>query len=429
MATTKKATKEKPVIYNQLVVKAPTRKTYDVGEWRTALRAADNGRPKKLFDLIEDLEIDGVLSDAVEKRILAVTNAAITFQNANGEEVDEIIDLIDTPAFEELLKTIMHVIFWGRSGGEFSFADGFDFKPIPPKHISLETKSILLNSYDVTGINYEGDDHLLILGKKLNFGLFLKTAPLVIYKRGGFGDYAQWLEIFGMPQRVGKYSSYDPESRKLLEEALENAGSAPYVVIPKESDVETTNNTGNGNSGTSYNDFRKACNEEVLITVLGQTLTTVLSDTGARSTAEVHKAVEEDKNKADMRMCQRVLNRFVLPLLEKRGFPVSGGVFVFPEAAQELKVSEIVQLSDILEIPASFLHDKYSIPKPENGEPLARKQSTQPQKTEEQKPKTQKKSVKLSEDDRNWIQRLFSFSFWPRKERGISEELDRLYES
>lgn len=376
MAT--KTPKEKPIVYNQLIVKAPVRKSYDVGDWRTALRAADMGRPRKLFDLFEDLNIDGLLSDAMDKRTMAVTNSEITFQDSNDQIVPEITEMIDTPAFEELLKTIMQSLFWGRSAGEFSFQGAFDFHPIPAKHVSLENKSILLNSYDTSGIPYEGDDHLLVLGKPRDFGLFLKTAPYVIYKRGGFGDYAQWLEIFGMPQRVGKYSSYDPESRKLLEQALEQSGSAPYVVIPKESEVETTNNTGSGNSGTSYNDFRKACNEEILITVLGQTLTTVLSDTGARSTAEVHKEVEEGKNKADMRMCQRVLNRVVVPLLEKRGFPVGGGSFVFPKAAQELSVNDVVQLSDILDIPASFLHDKYSIPMPDKGEPVAKRITQSP---------------------------------------------------
>jgi uncharacterized protein DUF935 len=426
----KKQTKEKPTIITQLVVKAPIRKSYDVGDWRTALKSADMGRPIRLFDLFEDLNIDGILSDAVDKRILAVTNSAITFQDTNGEEVPDMLDLIDTPAFEELLKTIMQSIFWGRAGGEFSFADSFNFEPIPAKHISLENKSILLNTHDTTGISYEGDDHLLILGKQRNFGLLLKTAPYVIYKRGGFGDYAQWLEIFGMPQRVGKYSSYDPESRKLLEQALENAGSAPYVVIPKESEVETTNNTGNGNSGISYNDFRKACNEEVLITVLGQTLTTIQGEKGARSLGEVHKEVEEGKNKADMRMCQRVLNKIVLPLLEKRGFPVTGGSFVFPEAAQELSVEDMVQLSDILEIPASFLHDKYSIPEPKDGEALARKQNTQPEEPPQPpEPPESKKKTKLSDDDKNWFQRLFSFSFRPRKGRGIQADPSELYDT
>jgi SPP1 gp7 family putative phage head morphogenesis protein len=374
MATKKPVTKKsEATVINQLIVKAPTRKTHDIGEWRNALKSADMGRTKTLYELFDDLLIDGVLSDAVEKRILAVLNSELTFQDASGKDNEEMTAVIDTPAFEEMLRTIMNVLLWGRAGGELDFANGFGFVPFDPRHISLETKNILLNPTDTTGIPYEGDDHLLVLGKPRNFGLLLKTAPFAIWKRGGFGDYAQWLEIFGMPQRVGKYSSYDPESRKLLEQALEQAGSAPYVVIPKESEVETTNNTGSGSSGVSYNDFRKACNEEILITLLGQTLTTTQNDTGARSLGEVHKEVEESKNKADIRMVQRVLNTQVLPLLESRGFPVSGGKFVFPDAAVDLTVTDIVQLSDILEIPQSYLHDKYSIPVPENGEPIARR--------------------------------------------------------
>lgn len=401
MATT---TKKEQSVINQIIIKAPTRKTHDVGEWRTALRSADMGRLKPLYDLYDDLLIDGVLSDAVDKRILAITNSAITFQNASGEEVDEITELIDLPDFEELLKSIMNRLMWGRSGGEFDFTDGFHFEPIPAKHISLESKSILVNAWDASGIPYEGDDHLLILGKSHQFGLMLKTAPYAIWKRGGFGDYAQWLEIFGMPQRVGKYSSYDPQSRKLLEQALEQAGSAPYVVIPKESEVETTNNTGSGSSGTSYNDFRRACNEEILITILGQTLTTMQNETGARSLGEVHKEVEEGKNRSDMRYVQRVLNFFVLPLLEKRGFPVSGGSFIFPEAAVELTVSDIVQLSDIMEIPQSFLHDKYSIPAPQENEPIARKQpATSPF------PETDPDDGDIKNQDRSIVKKFFDF--------------------
>ena len=84
---------------------------------------------------------------------------------------------------------------------------------------------------------------------------------------------------------------------------------------------------------------------------------------------EVHKEVEEGKNRSDMRFVQRVLNNHVLPLLEARGYPVNGGKFVFPKAAEQLTVADIVQLSDIMPIPQSYLHEKYSIPVPENGEP------------------------------------------------------------
>lgn len=153
---------------------------------------------------------------------------------------------------------------------------------------------------------------------------------------------------------------------------MEEAGSAPYIIIPKEAEVETK--SGNNGSGTSYNEFRQACNEEMLITILGQTLTTVQGENGTRSLGEVHKEVEEGKNRSDMRFVQRVLNNHVLPMLEARGYPVGGGKFVFPQSAEQLSVSDIVQLSDILPIPQSYLHEKYSIPVPEGDEPIARRE-------------------------------------------------------
>lgn len=97
-------------------------------------------------------------------------------------------------------------------------------------------------------------------------------------------------------------------------------------------------------------------------------------ENGARSLGEVHKEVEEGKNRSDMRFVQRVLNNHVLPMLEARGYPVNGGKFIFPKAAEQLTVADIVQLSDIIPIPQSYLHEKYSIPVPENDEPIARRQ-------------------------------------------------------
>ena len=359
------------LVLNQIVIRPQTRQKSSVVDWRNGLQSADMGRVKKLFDLEEDLLIDGVLSDAVDKRISAVTNSELTFQDIDGSEVEEISALMDSPAWEELLTAIMQVRFWGRAGIEFDFTNGFDAKPIPPKHIKLDTKQILLNEYDDSGVAYEGDDHILILGKPRDFGLLLKAAPFAIYKRGAYGDYAQWLEIFGMPQRVGKYSSYDPESRKLLEQAFEQSGSAPWLVIPKESEVETVASASHGAGLSPYDEFRKACNEEMLITILGQTMTTVQGDKGARSLGEVHKAVEEGKNRADMRFVQRVLNHYVLPIFEKRGYPVTGGKFIFPKAAEALTVDEIVSLAGIMDIPVSYLQDKYSIPAPTDGEAIA----------------------------------------------------------
>lgn len=127
-------------------------------------------------------------------------------------------------------------------------------------------------------------------GRDDDLGLLLKVAPYVIYKRGGFGDWAQFVELFGMPIRIGKYNSLDDTSRRMLIEAFETAGSAPYMVVPKESEIETTLMSGTTN-GALYDDFRKACNEEILITILGQTMTT--QSGSSLSQSQVHLAVQE----------------------------------------------------------------------------------------------------------------------------------------
>ncbi|MDR1644211.1 MAG: DUF935 family protein [Tannerellaceae bacterium] len=413
--TKKRATaqkKEAAPIVQTLVIRQPERKTSDVARWRNALVSADGGRISQLYDLYEDLLIDGILYDAHQKRIEAVTNAELIFQDARGKDVPAVRALMESLDWEVLLQEIAQPVFWGRAGVEFDFsAGGFSVTPIPRKHISLEKGLILIEANGERGIPYATNDQLLVLGRRREWGIFLKTAPYAIWKRGGFGDWAQWLEIFGMPQRVGKYNMYDPQSRILLEEALKNAGASPWCVIPEGSSIETVKGSESRSSTASYNEFRMACNEEMLITVLGQTLTTIAGDKGARSLGEVHKKVEEGKNKADMRYVEKVLNTHLMPLLEKRGFPVTGGKFLFPAATGNLSVADIVSLSGILEIPKSYLYDKYGIPVPQDGEPVAAstaatppveegkgKDPKAPEKKEETKKETKKEQKKTLRD-------------------------------
>lgn len=363
----------KPIVVQQIVVQAPQRRVYDIGDWRSALRSADNGRPKYLYDLFEDILIDGVLADAINKRIEAVLNAEVVFMNARGQEEPAIAAMIDTTAWETLIREIMHRLFYGRAGVELFFNGGFHVEPIKPKYIDLDNCQILLNDTGDRSVPYDQDPNLLVVGRPGDYGLLLKAAPYAIWKRGGFGDYAQWIELFGMPQRIGKYNTFDPQSRELLKQALEEAGSAPYLVIPKEADIETKE--VNRGSGSSFNEFRQATNEEMLITILGQTLTTIQGERGARSLGEVHLQVEDSKHTSDLRFVQRTLNERLLPVLEACGLPVKGGRFVYPKAADPLSVDEIVKLSTIIDILAAFIHDKYSIPMPDKGEVIAGEKS------------------------------------------------------
>lgn len=176
-------------------------------------------------------------------------------------------------------------------------------------------------------------------------------------------------------------------------------------MAPKETDIEVVDSKMG--SGVAYNDFRRALNEEILVTILGQTLTTVSGERGARSLGEVHRAVEEAKNRSDIRYVVRVLNSRLLPWLERRGISgVRGGYFGVPQSTEPLTVAELVQLSSVLPIPQSYIREKYGLPAPDASEPVAgakeepketpEEEAEEPEEPDEPKKRRRKGRRKLS---------------------------------
>ena len=374
-------------VVSHLVLQAPARRPHQISDWQSALRSADRGSVRQLYDLFDNLMLDGVLADAIDKRIDAVLNAEISFYSSDGAEEETVVSMvIDTGAFEQLVRTIMMARIYGRSGVELSMAEeGLRTYAIPPKYIRLEREEITPDlSSPERGIKYAGHPDLIILGRPLDYGLMIKACPYAIYKRGGFGDWSQWIELFGMPQRIGKYNTMDEESRRVLVKCMTEMGSSPWLVAPKETDIEVVDSKMG--SGVAYNDFRRALNEEILVTILGQTLTTVSGERGARSLGEVHRAVEEAKNRSDIRYVVRVLNSRLLPWLERRGISgVRGGYFGVPQSTEPLTVAELVQLSSVLPIPQSYIREKYGLPAPDASEPVAGAKE-EPKETPEEEP-------------------------------------------
>lgn len=417
--------KKQSIVVNQIIVKPVNRQILDVGKWSDAMKMADRGRRKDLFDLYENILTDGVLGDAIDKRIRAVTGSDLTFQYADGTESEDMIEFIDTDEFEYLLEEIIKAVFWEFSLIEFAFTEnGMDVYSVPRKHIRPETKTIAVNETDPEGqISYDKLDVLEVKSRKQKHGLLLRACPYAILKRGGIGDWAQMVEIFGMPQRIGKYSVHDIEARRALEQAFNTQGGAATLIVPKETDVETEKNTGNG-GGTLYKDFIATLDEQILITILSQTMTT--KDGASRSQGQVHKEVEEEVNKHDLRFVQRVLNHKFLPILERRGFSVKGGSFVFPKAIEGLTVDQIIKLSGVLSIPAYYVQERWGIPAAEKDDIILQRLNAQPTEPENGKSdnddtdkhdkKEPPKKKKLSD----------FFVFAPTKERGIRNFIRKL---
>ena len=376
-------------VHNMLTLRPARTESADIGTWTTAINSFRSGNREKYYNLCENLLSDGVLADAIDKLVENVTGEDIVFQ-VNGKNVDVMDALIDTPEFEELLREIALSKVYGRSVIECSFVPDFKVFSWPRKHcvirnmdkaISERRKLIVAKEGDTNGYDYTEDEFFFEVGKDDDLGLMFRAAQYVIYKRGNFGDWAQYAEIFGMPFVLGKYNSTDITARDQLFTALGEIGGKPVAAVPKETDIEVVWGSGSGSSDL-YKTLKDACNEEILIAIQGETMTTISGSSLSQS--EVHRDTNSKKANSLRRFVQRMLNKHFVPMLQKRGYPVAGGKFVFPKSTEPVSVEEISKLSELIDIPADFIHNKYGIPMAQEGDKLARK--SQPEATEPQPP-------------------------------------------
>lgn len=366
MSKLKRNNNNKPINISQvLVVKHQTQSPLDIQNWISAINAAYRGKRSRLVTLYDNLLLDGVLAEAMDKRIRAITNAEITFQK-DGKEDDKMFDFMDSPEFENLLREIMLSKFYGKSVIELDFTNGFKITSIDRRHLDTEKKQILLNLADNEGISYENNDFLLNVGEDKNLGLFARTSPHAIFKRNGGADYAQFCELFGIPQLIGKYDPDDENGQSEMQESFRNRGSAASMVLSNKSSIETVNvNTGNG---TVHKDFLEYCDKQIMIASQGQTMTT--TDGTSLAQAKVHQNTMSDIEKADRIFVRRVLNTELKPRLEKRGYPVAGGWFNFVEEGESseemLKRLEIAERVDNLTesgVDDDYFFEEFGLPK------------------------------------------------------------------
>ena len=412
----------KAINLSQVVVVQPPRRTpVDIGKWKDAEKYADYGRRYALVDLLLELSNDPVVANAIEKRILAVTNSEIEFKKED-KIVDQMHEFIDTPEFEYLLEQFLWTKFLGKSVIDLFWEKG-KFKPfsVPRKNLHTVKKIILKSVYDDTGISYVDDDYLINLGKDNDLGILNKVAPFLIYKRNGGGDFSQFVELQGIQTLVGKYDEDDETGRSEMEEAFKKRGSGGSMTISNKSQVDQLDKSIGGNTIT-HDIFLQWCDEQIIIGVLGQTMTT--KDGSSKSQAEVHADTEDDINQADRRYIQRILNTELLPRLEKRGYPVKGGKFQFAEKGeklskeQQLTIAEKVNSLSTSGVDEEYFFETFGLPKGkgkveevEEATKDTETSSAQGKKEKRKKKKEEEKEEekKLSAKDVSWFQKFRDF--------------------
>jgi phage gp29-like protein len=395
------------------------------------MQAAEAEQPRRvmLYDLYEDLLLDGHLRSIVDKRIMAVTNSPLSFVS-NKKSVDVINELQYKTWFETLLTELMNAKFWSHTLLEFFYNEAGELtcELVPRKHVEQKTGLVLARQVDTAGYAYREDKSrlpwLLEVGTWKQHGLLLPSAQYVIYKRGNFGDWAQYAEVFGMPWKVAKYDSYDEKQRQQLEQALEEAGGNANIIIPRETEIDLKYATSAGD-GSLYEKLKDACDEALSVLILGQTMTTKDTSGSGYAQGKIHATVEDDLHMSDRRYITRILNDKLNPLLDLHGFPVGDGKWTYKEEENiDVKTKKIaidMQVAQQVPVDDDYFYETYGIPKPSNYDQIkadkeaARAALLAAQQAQNNNPDNnpvnnppQDKTKKLA-DRRSLLDRFFSF--------------------
>lgn len=372
-------------LIHDLTIVSPDRNRKDVQSLKNAVESAEQVHfPNRvlLYDLYHDIwSMDGFLRGIVGKRIDAVLNKKLKFLDKAGKEVEDVSKLMRSQAGRDLITKILESIIWGISGVEFKIGQKFEWEEIPRKHIKPEKGIITKSQYGISKENgFKIDDlpFAWVIGKKNDLGLLLACSLYAIYKRGNFGDWAQYVEIFGQPVRIIKYDAYDAETKKELRQILDNSGNSLAMMIPKQAEFEMQDGKASNGDGKLQGSFKDACNQEMAIAILGNTETTSSSQGSGYAQSKEHGEQQDEITASDIIFVENHLNsdKFLM-ILKSYGFDVEGGHFEYDLPVSlaklkdrleiDLKVSEKVPVSD------DYWYETYRIPKPDNYEELRKK--------------------------------------------------------
>lgn len=385
-ATIKKGDRNKKINLTNINIMSVNRRTQDIASWRNALKAFEstlNPNRTLLYDLLDDILLDGQIEATWGKRQDQILNKDLLFVK-DGKDDEEINKILNSPDMRGIIKEIHNSIAWGYSLVQINSITWdedqeqyrIDYELIPRKHVHPERgfECVSINQGVLTrDFLYKEkplSDYMIWAGEPADKGLLFKAAQYVIYKRGGFGDWAQFAEMFGMPFREVTYDDYDDATRVKLEQQLQDWGGFSYLLHPKGSELKL-HESSSGSGSTVFKELHDTCDAAISKTILGNTLTTEQGNKGTQALGTVHQDAENEKHLSDAKLVLGILNTQFKALLKRFGFDTKGGSiwFATPEKdwnALQTKWNVIYGIASMIPVEDDYIYEEFDIPKPKD---------------------------------------------------------------
>lgn len=369
-----KSIKPRMKVVSKVVERELSRSAQNVKKWRNATITAEsklNPNRLSLLEIYKDVVLDSHLSSLMETIKLKVTAGDFYLTDPKGEKNDEMSALMNKSWFTFYLEKFVESTFYGHSLiqlGGIKDNEFIDFELVPREHVVPEFGIVKTNpwSYSTDGTEYRErpfDEWLIEIGDKNDLGLLLKASPLVLWKKGIFGAWSQFSELFGMPMRVGKTDILNPENKKNMENMLSGMASASYAVLNSDDVLELVERS-QSDSYQVFDAFINRLNSEMSKLILGQTGTT--DEKSFVGSAQVHADILSTYITAIKSKIENHVNRYVIPLMYKHGMIKTAGLRFKWDNDETVNLEKKFEFTKELlksySIPAEWINETFNIP-------------------------------------------------------------------
>lgn len=365
------------------------------------LEAAEQGDIRAQHELFLDMEEkDGHILAEMGKRKRALLTAdwdVVPPRNASAAEkklagyLKELMQ--DIPNFEDVILDALDAIGHGFSCQEIEWEmignewlpKSLTQRPQGWFQTDLDTRTqirlrdLSLNGAELIPFGWVTHVHKAKSGYLARCGLHRGLAWPFLFKSYSVGDLAEFLEIYGLPLRLGKYQTGASEDEKTtLLRAVMSIGHDAAGIIPEGMSVEFQE-AAKGTE-TPFEAMIAWCERTQSKLILGGTLTSQADGkSSTNALGNVHNEVRHDLVVSDAIQLAGTFTRDLLyPLLalnkggvsDRRRLPKFQFVFDDTEDLKTL-ADALPQLVGVgMQIPAEWAHQRAGIPLPDEGAPV-----------------------------------------------------------
>ncbi len=369
---------------------------------KSILEDAENGDITAQHELFMDIEEqDSAIGANIQTRKRAILTLdwriaeprnATPAEEKLQTEIDELF--FQYPNLENLLMDMMDAVGHGFSALEIEWKleNGkyipHNFIPRPQSWFKLDKNDNLLLK---TPSNAMGESlrpfgwvvhsHKSRSVQLARMGLFRTLAWLYMFKHYSVRDFAEFLELYGMPIRIGKYGAgATNEEKRTLLRALAQIGHNAAGIMPDSMTIELHNaaNTGAGSANNPFLQMVDWCEKSIARLILGQTLTSGADGkSSTNALGNVHNEVRRDLLVSDAKqVAQTITQQIILPYLQINVDPNIALHRVPYFEFDTKKYDDLSTFADAIpklvgigvQIPEKWTRDKLGIPEAQDGE-------------------------------------------------------------